>query len=339
MKILAHPTGRLLGERDPYDVDLDEVLRTAKRHGKAVELNASPRRTDLNDVQARRAADLGVLVAIDADAHRLADLPRIALGVATARRAWLGPAEVVNTWPSRSSGLGRPRRIGPGGAQGAHREANAVKGVHSAAGWTTLVLVGLASWLASACVDIWPRESRSQGGAQARGKPRMPGPKPIFAAPSPTPSASDPPIRGWPTSLNALAVFYAGRKAAPTQAEPLYRRSLQIRERALGPDHPDVVASLNNFAGLYALERQYADAESLYRRALAINERIAGADAASTGIVLKNLASLYISQRAVGGAALVSSAASPSARRRSGRGASGSRDRAEQSRGAVSPAG
>ena len=99
VKILAHPTGRLLGERDPYDVDLDEVLRTAKRHGKAVELNASPRRTDLNDVQARRAADLGVLVAIDADAHRLADLPRIALGVATARRAWLGPAEVVNTWP------------------------------------------------------------------------------------------------------------------------------------------------------------------------------------------------------------------------------------------------
>jgi DNA polymerase (family X) len=99
VSILAHPTGRLLGEREAYDVDLDEVFRTAKRHGKAVEINASPRRTDLNDVQARRAADLGALVAISTDAHQLAHLPHIELGVATARRAWIGPAQVINTWP------------------------------------------------------------------------------------------------------------------------------------------------------------------------------------------------------------------------------------------------
>jgi DNA polymerase (family X) len=99
VSILAHPTGRLLGEREPYDVDLDQVFQTAKRHGKAVEINASPQRTDLNDVQARRAADLGVLVAISTDAHQLGHLRHIELGVATARRAWIGPAQVINTWP------------------------------------------------------------------------------------------------------------------------------------------------------------------------------------------------------------------------------------------------
>jgi DNA polymerase (family 10) len=97
--ILAHPTGRLIGEREPYDVDLDEVLRAAQRHGKAVEINSHPQRLDLGGAHARRAADLGVLIAINTDAHQLADLGNIALGVATARRAWIGPAQVVNTWP------------------------------------------------------------------------------------------------------------------------------------------------------------------------------------------------------------------------------------------------
>ena len=99
VNILAHPTGRLIGERDPYDVDLDEVFRAAKRHGKAMEINASPRRLDLNDVHARRAAELGVLVAINTDAHRLAHLENVELGVATARRAWIEPAQAINTWP------------------------------------------------------------------------------------------------------------------------------------------------------------------------------------------------------------------------------------------------
>jgi DNA polymerase (family 10) len=124
VKILAHPTGRLLGEREAYDVDLDEVFRTAKRHGKAVEVNASPRRTDLNDVQARRAADLGALVSISTDAHQLADLAHIELGVFTARRGWIGPAQVINTWPvdtlldwagaARSRTTRRARARGPG---------------------------------------------------------------------------------------------------------------------------------------------------------------------------------------------------------------------------------
>jgi DNA polymerase (family 10) len=99
VKILAHPTGRRLGERAPYDVDIERVLTTARLHGKAVEVSASPSRLDLKDVHARRARDLGTLVAIDTDTHHLPELGQMEFGVATARRAWIGPEQVVNTWP------------------------------------------------------------------------------------------------------------------------------------------------------------------------------------------------------------------------------------------------
>jgi DNA polymerase (family 10) len=101
LRVLAHPTGRLIGERDPYPVDMDEVLRTARRHDKAVEINAYPDRLDLNDVHARRAHELGVLVAISTDTHMLDHLGWMDLGVATARRGWTERDQVVNTWPVR----------------------------------------------------------------------------------------------------------------------------------------------------------------------------------------------------------------------------------------------
>jgi len=97
--VLAHPTGRLIGAREPYEVDMDAVLRTAKRHGKAVEINAHPERLDLCDRHARRAHELGVLVAISTDTHVLDDLAAIELGVATARRGWTERSHVINTWP------------------------------------------------------------------------------------------------------------------------------------------------------------------------------------------------------------------------------------------------
>jgi DNA polymerase (family 10) len=97
--ILAHPSGRLLGEREPYAFDLERALDAAKRHDKALELNAYPTRLDLNDVQARRAHERGVLLAIDTDTHMLDHLASMELGVLTARRAWVGKAGVVNTWP------------------------------------------------------------------------------------------------------------------------------------------------------------------------------------------------------------------------------------------------
>ena len=99
VQILVHPTGRLIGSREPYDVDLEAVFAAAKAHGKAVEINCSPDRLDLKDSHARRAAELGVPIAISTDAHYLADLANLELGVATARRAWIGPAQVLNARP------------------------------------------------------------------------------------------------------------------------------------------------------------------------------------------------------------------------------------------------
>jgi DNA polymerase (family 10) len=97
--VLAHPTGRLIGERDGYDVDLEQVFAAAKANGKAVEINGSPHRLDLRDTHARRAAELGVSIAISTDTHDLSHLDNLALGVGTARRAWISPRLVVNALP------------------------------------------------------------------------------------------------------------------------------------------------------------------------------------------------------------------------------------------------
>ncbi len=97
--VLAHPTGRLLGSREPYEVDLEAVFAAARRHGKAVEINASPDRLDLADVHARRAAELGVPIAVSTDTHYLSELDNLELGLGVARRAWLGPTQVLNARP------------------------------------------------------------------------------------------------------------------------------------------------------------------------------------------------------------------------------------------------
>jgi DNA polymerase (family 10) len=99
VNVLAHPTGRRIGSREPYDVDLDAVLAAAREHGKAVEINASPERLDLSDVHARRAGAVGVPVAISTDTHYLRELDNVDLGVAMARRAWLEPGQVLNAQP------------------------------------------------------------------------------------------------------------------------------------------------------------------------------------------------------------------------------------------------
>jgi DNA polymerase (family 10) len=97
--ILGHPTGRLIDSREPYDVDLEAVFAAARRHGKAIEINSSPDRLDLRDAHARRAGELGIPIAINSDTHYLANLDFLELGIATARRAWLGPAQIVNAKP------------------------------------------------------------------------------------------------------------------------------------------------------------------------------------------------------------------------------------------------
>ena len=96
---LGHPTGRLIGQREPYAVDMEEVLRAAASFGVAVEINAYPDRLDLKDVHARRAKELGVKLLINTDAHSADHLPLMRFGVATARRGWLEAADVLNALP------------------------------------------------------------------------------------------------------------------------------------------------------------------------------------------------------------------------------------------------
>jgi DNA polymerase (family 10) len=97
--ILAHPTGRRIGSREACDVDMEAVFRAARTHGKAIEINSSPERLDMSDVHARRAAALGVPVAINTDTHYLSNLDWTELGCAVARRAWIGPGQVLNARP------------------------------------------------------------------------------------------------------------------------------------------------------------------------------------------------------------------------------------------------
>jgi DNA polymerase (family X) len=96
-KILAHPTGRRIGKRPPYDVDLERVMEAAKERGCFLELNAQPERLDLSDVYVKMAKDRGLKLAISTDAHSLTDLDHMRLGISQARRGWLGPEDVLNT--------------------------------------------------------------------------------------------------------------------------------------------------------------------------------------------------------------------------------------------------
>ena len=97
VKIIAHPTGRLIGQRPPYDIDLRAVIKEAYETGTALELNAFPERLDLKDEHLMEAREQGVKIAIGTDAHRLEHLGFMFYGVATARRGWLERGDVLNT--------------------------------------------------------------------------------------------------------------------------------------------------------------------------------------------------------------------------------------------------
>jgi len=98
--ILGHPTGRLIGKREPYDVDLDKILGTAKEYGCFMELDAQPDRLDLSDVYCKRAKEMGVKIAISTDAHSVVELEYMRFGIGQARRGWLEKDDVLNaqTW-------------------------------------------------------------------------------------------------------------------------------------------------------------------------------------------------------------------------------------------------
>jgi DNA polymerase (family 10) len=99
VNMLAHPTGRLIGVRDAYEIDTEEVLRAAKATNTAVEINSYPERLDLTDINCRRAKELGVMLAVTTDSHILEHFDNMRYGLSVARRGWLEKKDLLNTYP------------------------------------------------------------------------------------------------------------------------------------------------------------------------------------------------------------------------------------------------
>ena len=97
--VVGHPTGRLLLRRDPYRLDIEQVLHAAARTGVAMEINSQVHRLDLSDMHARLARARGVKLVISTDAHAPAGFDLLRWGVTVARRAWAEPNDVLNTQP------------------------------------------------------------------------------------------------------------------------------------------------------------------------------------------------------------------------------------------------
>ncbi|TSC59906.1 MAG: DNA polymerase X family [Parcubacteria group bacterium LiPW_15] len=97
--ILFHPTGRVLGRRAPYDVDMDAVIKQAKKTGTILEIDAYPDRLDLKDEYIRKCVDSGVKMSIDSDAHSVAHFEFLEYGIANARRGWAKKSDIINAWP------------------------------------------------------------------------------------------------------------------------------------------------------------------------------------------------------------------------------------------------
>jgi len=110
---IGHPSGRLLGQRDGYPIDMDRVIQTAARLGVALELNAFPDRLDLDPPHCRQAREMGVPVVINTDSHAPAHLAQRAFGIYTARRGWLEPKDVLNTRSVEQIRAWRAQRLPP----------------------------------------------------------------------------------------------------------------------------------------------------------------------------------------------------------------------------------
>jgi len=96
VSIIAHPTGRIIGERDAYEVDMEAMLKAAAETGTAMEINSYPLRLDLNDIYSRKATDMGVLLSINTDTHVTYQFDFMTYGIGTARRGWVERKGVLN---------------------------------------------------------------------------------------------------------------------------------------------------------------------------------------------------------------------------------------------------
>lgn len=97
--ILAHPTGRIIGKRQGYEIDLEKIMHAARQNGCFMELNADPERLDLADAQCQIAKHMGIRIAVSTDAHNIGALRNMRFGIAQARRGWLSAEDVINTYP------------------------------------------------------------------------------------------------------------------------------------------------------------------------------------------------------------------------------------------------
>jgi DNA polymerase (family 10) len=125
VSIIAHPTGRLIGEREPYAVDMDAVLKEAARYGVAMEISAYPLRLDLNDAHVKLAKSYGVSLVINTDTHVTSQFDTLIYGVSVARRGWVEKKDVLNTLPLsklvarlKSCTTGKVGKAGKAGAGG-----------------------------------------------------------------------------------------------------------------------------------------------------------------------------------------------------------------------------
>ena len=98
VNIIAHPTGRIIGYREPYDIDVQELIKIAAETHKILEINASPERMDLRDIYVKSAREEGVLLAIGTDTHQLSSLDNMTYGISIARRGWLEKSNLINTF-------------------------------------------------------------------------------------------------------------------------------------------------------------------------------------------------------------------------------------------------
>jgi DNA polymerase (family 10) len=96
---LAHPTGRIIGRRDPYELDFEKIAQAARDRGIALECDAYPARLDLKDSHIRTAIEIGCKISIDTDSHAVDQLRFMEYGIAQARRGWAEEKDVINTWP------------------------------------------------------------------------------------------------------------------------------------------------------------------------------------------------------------------------------------------------
>ncbi len=99
VNIIGHPTGRIINRRDPYKLEIERLLKAAEERNCVMEINAHPSRLDLNDIYAKAAKDIGVKIAINTDAHRTEELKYMKYGIYQARRGWIEPSDVINTYP------------------------------------------------------------------------------------------------------------------------------------------------------------------------------------------------------------------------------------------------